>query len=239
MTDKLIAEAQKFNPDAVVILFDLDLTDLGGGIFRFTPEIENPDAPVIEWRGHEYLPMPAFAEGFEMSSSGQFARPKLSVANVMGTLKAEMLQYNNLIGATLTRWRTFAKHLDDGIDPDPDIYFPPDIYKIDRKASETPMIVEFELATIIDQQGVMLPRRQVLRNTCTHTYRVFDEEEDVFDYTGASCPYAGGDMYDDNGDITFTPSQDVCSKLLDTGCKKRFPNEALPTRAFPGVGRFR
>lgn len=237
MTDKLINEAHKFNPDRVVILFDLDLTSLGGSIFRFTPELENPDAPVVNWRGEEYLPLPVTAEGFEMSSTGQFPRPKLTVANVLGTIKSEMLQYNNLIGATVTRWRTFAKHLDDGSDPDPDIYFPVDIFKIDRKSQETPISIEFELSTILDQQGVLLPRRQILRNTCTHVYRVWDGS--AFDYTKATCPYAGSNYFDENGNSVALPADDVCSKLLDSGCKKRFPNEALPTRAFPGVGRFR
>lgn len=237
MTDKLISEAQKLNPDTVVLLFDLDLTPLGGSMFRFTPELENPDAPVLEWRGEEYFPLPVSAEGFEMSSTGQFARPKLMVANVLGTLKAEMQQYNDLMGATVTRWRTFRKHLDDGDDPDPDVYFPPDIYKIIRKSKETPLVVEFELGSVIDQQGVMLPRRQILRNTCTHIYRIWDGSD--FDYTKATCPYAGANYFDENGNTVALPEDDECSKLLDSGCKKRFPNEALPTRAFPGVGRFR
>lgn len=236
---KLVSEAQKLNPDTVVILFDLDIRSLGGPIFRFTPQIENPDAPVINWRGEEYLPLPVMAEGFEMSSSGQFPRPKLSVANVLGTLKAEMIAYNNLVGGIVTRWRTFAKHLDDGIDPDPDVYFPADVYRIDRKANETSQIVEFELASVIDQQGILLPRRQVLRNTCTHIYRVWDADEAEFDYTKTTCPYAGNNYFDENGNSVSLPEQDKPSKLLESCCKKRFPGQPLPTRAFPGVSRYR
>lgn len=236
---KLISEAQKANPDAVVILFDLDLRDFGGPIFRFTPEVLNPDADIVEWRGQEYFPTPVQAEGFEMSGSGQFPRPKLIVSNVLGTLKAEMIAYNNLVGATVTRWRTYAKHLDGGADPDPDVHFPPDVFKIDRKAEETPAQITFELATIIDQQGIMLPRRQILRNTCTHVYRIWNSDTEQFDYTKATCPYAGTDYFDENGNSVSLPEQDAPSKLLDSCCKKRFPNQALPTRAFPGVGRFR
>lgn len=236
---KLIREAQKLTPDTVVHLFDLDLTDLGGSVSYFTPEIEDPDAPVINWRENEYIPLPISAEGFELSSTGQFPRPKITLANVLGTLKSEMEQYNNLVGATVTRWRTFAKHLDDGADPDPDIYFPPDVYRIDRKANETPIFVEFELASVIDQQGVYLPRRQILRNTCTHIYRVWDATNGVFDYSKATCPYAGANYFNENGTVTALPEEDQCSKLLDSGCKKRFPGEPLPTRAFPGVGRFK
>lgn len=234
---KLVSEAQKPNPDRIVILFDLDLTDLGGPVMHFTPELQDYEAAPLEWRGESYLPLPIIADGFEMTSSGQFPRPKITVANVLGTLKAEMLQYDNLIGATITRWRTFEKHLDNGADPDIDVYFPPDIYKIQRKSNETPQLVEFELSTIIDQQGTLLPRRQILRNTCTHIYRVWTGS--VFDYTKASCPYSGSNYFDENGNVVSDPALDDPSKLLDTCCKKRFPNQPLPTRAFPGVGRFR
>ena len=191
------------------------------------------------WRGNTYLPTPFTAEGFETNSSGTLPRPKLRVSNILGVLKSEMLQYNNLIGAKVTRWRTFAKHLDTGIDPDPDVYFPPDIYRIDRKASEDSSWIEFELSTVLDQQGVMLPRRQVLRSTCTHVYRVYNPALAQFDYSKATCPYADTRYYDERGNSTLLPAEDQCSKLVSTGCKKRFVNEALPTRAFPGVGRFR
>lgn len=236
---KLFSEALKLNPDTIVYLFDLDLSIFGAGVFRFTPELKDKEAQPLEWRGNSYLPMPVTAEGFELSSSGQFPRPKLTVSNVLGTLKSEMLQYNNLIGATVTRWRTFAKHLDTGSDPDPDVYFPVDIFKIDRKSNDTTMEIEFELASAIDQQGLLLPRRQILRNTCTHVYRVWDEEDEMFDYSRATCPYVGAENYDENGNVIGDPSLDECSKLVDTGCKKRFANQPLPTRAFPGVGRFR
>ncbi len=236
------SEIQKAVPDAVVTMFDLDLRPLGGNVFNFTSAVVPDGAanqPVL-WREIEYLPMPIEASGFEASSSGQFPRPKLTVSNVLGLLKAEMIKYNNLQGAIITRWRTFRKHLDDGTDPDPDVYFPPDVYKIDRKSSENQMMIEFELTTIIDQQGILLPRRQVLRNTCTHVYRVWvPAAGDVtghFDYSNATCPYADTNYFDENGKTVTDPSLDNPSKQVSTCCKPRFPNQALPTRAFPGVG---
>lgn len=236
---KLTDEIQKLKPDTVVTLFELDLTIFGAGMRYFTPEVKSEEPAPVAWRGNTYIPLPMTAEGFEMSSSGQFPRPKLNVSNVLGTLKSDMLQYNNLIGATVTRWRTFAKHLDDGDDPDPEIYFPLDVYKIERKSNESPIYIEWELATVLDQQGLMLPRRQILRNTCTHIYRVWDSEAEAFDYTRVTCPYSDNNYFDENGNATALPENDTCSKLTDTGCKKRFLNQPLPTRAFPGVGRFR
>jgi len=237
--DAIISEAQKAVTDTVVTLFDIDLTALGGGVLRFTPELNNPDAPVVEWRGENYLPLPVAAEGFETTSGGQFPRPKLSISNVMSLVKSEMITYNNFIGAEVTRWRTWAKHLDTGVDPDPDIYFPLDVYVVDRKSLENSQVIEFELSTIIDQQGIFLPRRQILRNTCTHVYRIYDTVEETFDYSRATCPYGGTNYFNDRGEPVSLPAEDACSKLTSTGCKNRFPNEPLPTRAFPGVGRFR
>jgi len=264
LPQKIITEIHKFKPDDIVILFDLDMRDIGGDIFRFTPEIgsenillqedgttflledgvtevalENIEPLPIHWRSNPYYPVPAKAEGFELSSGGQFPRPIISVSNALNTLRSEMIAYNNLVGATLTRWRTFAKHLDNGRDPDPDVYFPPDVYKIDRKVNDGPFMVEFELATAIDQEGTMLPRRQILRNTCTHIYRVWDSVAEEFDYTKATCPYAGNSYFDENGNSVSLPELDVPSKMTDSCCKKRFAGQALPTRAFPGVGRFR
>lgn len=264
LNPKVMQEALKFAPDKVVTLFDLDLRDLGGPIFHFTPEIisgggvllaedgsvalnedgtaiplEGEGIEFITWRGEQYIPMPIEASGFEMSSNGQLPRPKLTVANVLGLIKPEMIAYNNFVGATVTRWRTFAKHLDQGVDPDSEVFFPLDIYKIDRKSGENSVMVEFELATSLDQEGLQLPRRQIIRSACTHGYRVWNEEAQSFDYTKATCPYAGGTYYDANGAVVTDPAQDVASKQLNTCCKLRFANQALPTRAFPGVGRFR
>lgn len=236
---KLAAEAQKFKPDTVVILYDIDLRSLGGEIMRFIPELEDENAQPVTWRGEEYLPCPIVAQGFETQSTGQFPRPKIIVANVLGTIKQEVLQYSNLIGATVTRWRTFAKFLDNGDDPDPDVYFPPDIYKIERKSADTPVSIEFELSTVLDQQGVQLPRRQIIRGTCTKIYRVYDDEDLDFDYTKATCPYTGTDYFDVRGNPVATPDLDKPSKQFKTCCKKRFPGQPLPTGAFPGVGRFR
>lgn len=236
---KLVEESTKAVPDPIVILYDLDLTKLGGGHFYFTPEVDDENAQVLTWREEDFLPLPCEAEGFEMSGTGQFPRPVIRVSNILKTLESSMNTYNDLIGATITRWRVFAKNLDDGSDPDPDVYFPPDVYTLDRKRLHNSVVVEWELASIIDQEGVKLPRRQVLRDTCTHIYRGYDADEDDFDYTKATCPYVDTDYFTSAGQSTTLKSQDACSKLLESGCRKRFPDQPLPFRGFPGVSRFR
>jgi lambda family phage minor tail protein L len=91
--------------------------------------------------------------------------------------------------------------------------------------------IEWELAPATDQEGVLLPRRQVLSQYCTHTYRRWNGTAFVY----GSCPYTGSQFFTEQGTSTNDPAKDKCSRRLDTGCIKRFGNNPLPTRAFPGV----
>ena len=47
--------------------------------------------------------------------------------------------------------------------PDPTAEFPQEIYKIDRKATETREAVQFELASVLDLAGIRAPMRQCTR----------------------------------------------------------------------------
>jgi lambda family phage minor tail protein L len=78
---------------------------------------------------------------------------------------------NDLTGATVTRIRTLAKFLDavnfaDGTNATADntAEFPQEIYVVDRKATETREVVEFELAAPTDLAGVRIPGRQATRS---------------------------------------------------------------------------
>jgi lambda family phage minor tail protein L len=83
---------------------------------------------------------------------------------------------------------------------------------------------------------MQLPRRQVLRDTCLHTYRVWNGT--AFDYSRATCPYTGSATFAAD-DTVSDNAHDRCSRLV-SGCKERFGETAvLPTRAFPGVARYR
>lgn len=102
--------------------------------------------------------------------------------------------------------------------------FPYEVYYIDRKVSNTPTYIEFELASILDLEGVMIPRRQCVQNTCQWVYK------------SAECGYSGT-AYFDSSDRVTTGAQDVCGKRLRS-CEVRFGEGAyLPYGGFPGVGR--
>lgn len=110
---------------------------------------------------------------------------------------------------------------------DPTQEFPPEVWFVDRKASETKMVVELELAASWDVQGVLLPRRQAIANTCNWRYR------------GPDCGYAGGAVADSFDNPTTVLASDQCGKRL-TSCKLRFGEHAvLPFGAFPSVGLIR
>jgi len=180
-TDPIVSDLQKANPSAIIELFVLTLdAGLHGSTatYRFhngTNGLSNGD---IIWAGNTYVKMPITAEGFAYQR-GQIPRPTLTVSNALGTITAILLNVNaittgnDLTGATVTRIRTSARFLDSinfagntnpfGT-PDPTAEAPREVYKIDRKATETRDIVQFELAAPFDLAGVRSPKRICTRD---------------------------------------------------------------------------
>ena len=185
------------------------------------------------------MPMPVMASGFEMTSGGPAARPSITLGAGNLLISGLIIEAKDLVGCEVTRWRTFRRFLDDGYDPDPDSHFPLEIYRIERKkAARYGYFVEFELASILDQEGIKLPKRQILKDYCNFFYRWWDAETfqwqvDKYD----PCPYMGGACYDKDGKAVTDPALDRCGKKL-RDCQLRYPyGLEVPFRGFPGVGR--
>lgn len=227
------SDIQKLEPGSIVDLFEVDLSSIGGAVLRFHPG-RNSVLGNIVWNGNEYAAFPVMADGFEATGNGRMPRPIIRVANVTGIISSLLHDFDDLIGCKVTRRRTFSKYLDavnfpGGENPsaDPTQEFPPEIWFIDRKSVETKMMVEFELAASWDVQGVLLPRRQAIANTCGWRYR------------SADCGYVDGPVADINDLPTDDPAKDLCGKRL-ASCKLRFGEFAvLPFGAFPAVGLIR
>lgn len=233
MTETLEMQVQRLEMDALVEMFQLDATGLGGDIYYFTASSNDYDVVVFD--GIEYTPVEIEASGFEWSGKGAWPTPHIKINNNNLVMTALVITYQDLLGAYLTRIRTFRQFLDDGDTPDPTQIFPLDIYRVERKVSQNKNFIEWELSAAVDQQGRMIPGRQVLRDACTHIYRSY--VNGAFDYTKASCPYTGTALFDVNDNSTLDPRKDICGKRLSS-CKARFGQTAtLPTRAFPGVRR--
>ncbi|WP_319543152.1 phage minor tail protein L [uncultured Pseudodesulfovibrio sp.] len=229
------SDIQKNSPGKMVELFVLDATSLGGGVHRFIKGTDNGQAVV--WQGQPYMPMDLEAEGFEVNGQGSLPRPKIRVTHANSALMGLVAEYRDLVGATLTRWRTLAQFLDGASEADPNSHFAPDIYKIDRKSQQNRVYIEWELAAAMDQEGKKIPGRQVLRDGCSHLYRVWSSTE--HDYSKATCPYTAAVYFDMTGTPVADPASDRCGKRL-SDCKLRHPNNQLmPFRGFPGVARVR
>jgi lambda family phage minor tail protein L len=227
--------AQELQADDLVILYELDASALGDNLYRFTSSVYTTEP--VSFGGNVYAPVPVESSGWEWSGQGPFPRPTMTLANVNQVFGAAANAFDDLRGASLTRIRTFRRFLDDGADPDPEAIMPLDVYRVERKTSQNKVAITWELASVFDQEGVLLPRRQVLQSACTHRYRVWDAVAGAFDYTRATCPYAGAQSFTTAGVATSAPN-DRCGKRL-SDCRLRFGSQPLPTRAFPGVARVR
>lgn len=208
-TKSINSESMSLTPSALITLFEVDISDIAFSqglsssisVFRFHNNIKLTNNNIF-WQGNEYIAAPIFAQGFEVTSKGTLPVPKLSISVndagiiLLSSFKAELAQLNDLVGAKVTRIRTFAKFLDannfsqnsypPSFSPDPNAEFPRDIYYIDRKVAENKYNIQFEMASLLDTEGIKLPARLVLAERCVWSYR------------GEGCQYAGIPVADYN-----------------------------------------
>lgn len=237
---KLKAESQKAVTEPLISLYVLDLARYNSGVLRFTPQLGRDGKP-LSFGGETYFPHPVEVDGFARNAQGQFARPRMRVSNLNVAFTALIISGKDLVGCEMTRIRTFARFLDDGDQPDPNQHFPLEIYRIERKTAHTNAYVEWELASAIDVEGSLLPRRQIIRQYCDYTYRQWDavSGEWYWPGRGPKCPYTGAAMFTKVGEATDAPMADACGKRLQQ-CKMRFGDNAeLPFRGFPGADQVR
>lgn len=239
-----VSDLQSIAPSSIIELFELTLDPTLHGastVYRFHAGANlNANGQVV-WASNSYQRFPVEAEGFEYTGNGQLPRPKIRVSNILGTITSILLSVNqvtvgnDLTGAKLTRIRTMARYLDavnfpGSVNPygtpDPTAEFPREIYFVDRKVSETRDVVEFELVSAFDLQGVRGPKRQCIQNICQWVYR------------SAECGYTGTSYFNENDVSVPTLAQDKCGKRLSS-CQSRFGATAeLPYGSFPGLGTY-
>ena len=161
----------------------------------------------LVWQGKTYYPAPNHAEGFVTSSRGTLPTPELSLATqpgegetLLGLLRHEIRKFGDIVGAKVTRIRTFAKYLDVinfqnvgpdgkavslssttatenlgeiplGFEPDPYAELPRDVFYIERKLSENKSILKYQLTSTLDVEGLVLPKRTIISDRCMWQYR--------------------------------------------------------------------
>lgn len=217
------ADVQSLEPGKIVTLYEFDATLIGAERYFF----HSYDSPAtITWQGVDYTRWPMEASGFQMKG-GASATPRLKMGNVGGFITALVLGFDDLIGSTLIRRRTLGKYLDGMPEADPDEHFPDEVWYVEQKVTENNEFVEFELASALDFNGVQLPRRQIIANSCPWRYR------------SAECGYTGGPVANERDIIVTDAQSDQCGKRLQS-CKLRFGATApLPFGGFAAAGLVR
>lgn len=148
--------------DAIVELYELDCTQLGGGIYRFTP-MTTENLTEVVFAGLTWQPLPINADGFSQSGMEAPARPTLTISNVAMQMLAPVIQLNDLVGAKVIRYRTFERFLSTGSSPDSTAYLPKDVFYINKKVIQNKINIQWELASVLDKSGTKLPKRLFLR----------------------------------------------------------------------------
>lgn len=231
-------EAQKLAQDARVYLYEIDCTKYGGPTLRWTP------GPVgdtgVTFNSIYYQPVPIQIEGAEWNGQGPLPRPRVAIPNVNAFATQLMAAYGDLLGCRVSRIWTYFKFTSTGSSPDGTAYFGPEEWFIDRVANRSRDAVVFELASSLDIQGKKLPGRQVIRDTCSHVYRIYKGSA----FVQGTCPWAGsaignpGPYYKADGTSTSDPNEDACGKRV-VDCWRRFYPQGwgLRTLAFPAASK--
>ena len=216
------ADIQQLEPGALIELFEVDCTPIGGDMLRFHGHLESQS---ILWQGNEYKAWPIQASGFEHTSNAQQPSPTLSVANVDGTISALCVYLADLVGAKVRRRRTLVKYLDALNFPagnpaaDPTEEMAPELWYVEQKSSETNVQVDFMLSSALDFGGQQIPARQITAG-CPWLYR------------DANCGYTGTVYFDAKDNPVSDPALDVCGRRMSS-CVCRFgANNPLPFGGF-------
>ena len=225
----IATDRQKLAAGSVIDFYEIDATNIGGSVLRWCNEVNELNADVV-WQANTYTRFPIEVNGFGRTGRGTQPRPTIKASNIAGVLGVIVRANADMVGAKFTRRRTFVKYLDavnfsaGNAQADPNVYFPDEIWFIDRKSSENGIFIEFELASAMDLTNVKIPKRQVTTNVCAWQYR------------SAECSYAGGAVANIMDVPTAVLADDVCGHRVES-CKLRFgDNATLPYGGFSGSG---
>jgi len=217
----IASDVQNLAVGNIVSLYELDLTTIGGTDVLYFTEVIDEDYTPISFNAREYTPIHMKTEGWQVTGNDTLPRPKIYVSNVLLTFASYINSFESLVGAEFTRRRTLEKYLDGKPEANPAAEFDPDVFKIRTMPQKTKAIAEFELSAYMDYEGIKIPKRQILSDFCSQTYRKWDDDAGAFDYTYATCPYTGDYCFDRLGEYTATDSEDVCGKEL-ADCEMRY-----------------
>lgn len=230
MSDIIARESQQIEQDAIVELYQLDLSRWGAGTLYFTPSGEGQS---LFFDGVEYFTSVCEMSNVEYSTKGQLPQVDFKITIMDYALMAQVSHADSLVGAKLSRIRTYAKCLDNGSHGGRAEHWPIEQFVVSQMAEQNDLWLIYKLRVEFDQQNRKMPDKQCLRS-CTHRYRWFDKKTGQFSYQGVTCPYRGDACYDAAGRPT-TPENDTCSLQYKSGCKARYGNNPCPFSGFISV----
>jgi len=237
-----ITDIRDLSVDNAIELYSIDFSPIGYSSNLFITPYTNGQGQEVVFNGITYQPIPMSTSGFGWDGKSALPTPTITLSNVLNTFSEINITYGNLLGVEVTRIQTFAQYLDTGSSPDPFATLPEDVYYIAQKVNQNDITVEYKLASIVDLEGIKLPRGKYYRDSCIHQYRrpLKDTNGNFieFDYgKRTTCPYAGDALFDINGESVTESLEDVCSYRLQTGCIPRFKDSitGIPIKAFPGI----
>ncbi|ATC78663.1 phage minor tail protein L [Proteus mirabilis] len=198
--------------DALLELYEFDLTKIGGIRYRFFDGLNQCKEPLI-WQGNTYGPYPVKGEGFSFNGKGPSGRPTITLSNLFGLITGIASQLDSAIGGLVVRRIVSTQFLDavnfpqgnPNADPSQEIVTR---WIIEQMTSLNSVTATFMLATPSETDGLMLPGRAILSDICNFCYR---SEE---------CGYKGPPVADEWGKPTTDPLKDKCGKRL-SDCKLR------------------
>ncbi|WP_144630266.1 phage minor tail protein L [Bordetella genomosp. 13] len=239
----ITADVQRLEPGALVRLFELDATGIGGDVLRFHGHAQSGP---IWWQGQQYDPWAIEARDFQRTGEAQQPSPTLAVGNigqdgqgnpVPGVISALCLALDDMVGAVLTVRETLGQYLDAANFPDgnssadPVQELPTEVWIVEQKTSESAELVEFELANSLSFDGRQLPGRQIVANMCPWLW--------IGGYRGPYCQYTDNKYFDAMDNMVTDPALDKCGGRV-TSCKRRFGEYAVINfGGFPAADRLR
>lgn len=219
LTTGMKLELAKLEQDALLELWDIDLTKLTsvlgtqGIVYRLHNGVNEKGENVV-WKGTSYTPYPIKGSGFEATVQGTSNRPTLALSNLFGLVTGLVNEFDDCLGAVVCRRQVYANNLDpvnfanntnNRHNPNNEIV---NYFVIEQVESLSTDVVRFKLALPTELDGLLLPARMMMSNTCQFVYR------------SPECGYTGGAVADEKDQPTSDLKKDKCSKCL-TGCTLR------------------
>ncbi|HAM5006547.1 TPA: phage minor tail protein L, partial [Escherichia coli] len=168
-------ETTRLTQSAQVVLWEIDLTEVGGERYFFCNE-QNEKGEPVTWQGRQYQVYPIQGTGFELNGKGSAARPTLTVSNLHGMVTGMAEDLQSLVGGTVVRRKVYARFLDavnfvngnSDADPEQEVI---SRWRIEQCSELSAVSASFVLSTPTETDGAVFPGRIMLANTCTWTYR--------------------------------------------------------------------